>query len=329
VIARLRRDWPAITPAIHVEHAHFSFDRCLSRPVSGRCCEGLAPAPGRGLSSGGREGYSCRSEGEPRGLRGSGRGPRSEADRRELAITLHVDGGSGGDGGGRSRGAPGRAEGGDVGGAGERARVGGVDPSYPDDKGIGRAFGVGAGIDAKKTGALMQLAGQLTEAFASKEWNARATAAGVTQARIDAVTAQRSSLSGADVSQQGLFATNVDGTVQKDALLKAVSGSTTYARKVAGVVLKGNATALASFVPARARAAKKGAKRAVSAVASAASAAKPKATRKAPAKGKLRARRAQVKARAKTLAAGPTLVVAATKAKRNPAKKAASKKRAK
>lgn len=201
--------------------------------------------------------------------------------------------------------------------------------SYPDDKGIGRAFGVGAGIDAKKTGALMQLAGQLTEAFASKEWNARATAAGVTQARIDAVTAQRSSLSGADVSQQGLFATNVDGTVQKDALLKAVSGSTTYARKVAGVVLKGNATALASFVPARARAAKKGAKRAVSAVASAASAAKPKATRKAPAKGKLRARRAQVKARAKTLAAGPTLVVAATKAKRNPAKKAASKKRAK
>jgi hypothetical protein len=204
-----------------------------------------------------------------------------------------------------------------------------ITTSYPGDKGIGEAFGLGAKIDPKKTGALLQLAGQLAGSFASREWNARAVAAGVTQTRIDTMSALRASLSGADVSQQGLFATNVDGTVQKDALIKAVSGSTAYARKVAGAVLKGNATALASFVPARARAARRDKKG--KAAGAGATATAPAVTKKAPqkkaAKGKLRARRAQVKARAKSLEVGPTTAVKG--AKKTAPKKRAARKQAK
>jgi hypothetical protein len=181
-----------------------------------------------------------------------------------------------------------------------------ITTSYPGDEGIGRAFGLGGKIDQKKTGALLLAAGQVAQAFASKQWSARAVAAGVTQARIDALAAARAALSGADVSQQGLFATNVDGTVQKDALLKAVNASTAYARKVAAVVLKGNAAALAAFAPARARVAKKGKPKPAAAAASGgATPAKAKPTKKV-ARGKLRARRAQVQTRAKSLMVGPT-----------------------
>jgi hypothetical protein len=198
-----------------------------------------------------------------------------------------------------------------------------ITTSYPGDKGIGQAFGFGATIDPKKTGALLQLAGQVAESFASPEWNARAVAAGVTQARIGALTALRASLSGADVSQQGLFATNVDGTVQKDALIKAVSESTAYARKVAGVVLKGNATALASFVPARARAARKEKKAKAAGAGATAAVESKKAPRKKASRGKPRARRAQVKARAKSLVVGPT--TAAKGAKKAAPEKSATK----
>jgi hypothetical protein len=202
--------------------------------------------------------------------------------------------------------------------------------SYPDDAPIAHMFGVGAAIDPKKTGAIVQLAGEIASAFGSPEWNARAVAAGVTQARIDELTSLRAALSGADVSQQGLFATNVDGTVEKDALLKAVSASTAYARKVAAVVLKGNASALAAFVPARARAPKRVTKRVAEARAAKASAvAAPTAKKKRKKKGsraKVSERRAQVKTRAKALAA--SLAPGAAKVvKKGTAKKSAGKKK--
>jgi hypothetical protein len=116
----------------------------------------------------------------------------------------------------------------------------------------------------------------------------------------------------------------------RDALLKAVSGSTAYARKVAGVVLKGNRAALASFVPARARAARGGKAKSTAASASPTGAAtKKKAPRTKAARGKLRARRAQVKARAKTLAIGPTVAVKAAKATKKSGAKGAKKSAAK
>ncbi len=199
-----------------------------------------------------------------------------------------------------------------------------VKTSFPDNEALQRSFGYGTKINPKFTSALLETAGSIAQAFAKPKLQPLAIDAGVTQERIDAMTAIRTTLSGADVSQRKLFASNVDGTVQKDALMKALKGSTAYARAVAKVVFKKEPAALAAFAAARAPLVTKEAKKAAPTTAPA----KKKKRAKIP-KGKARARRAQIAARAKAMAVGPSAAAAAVVKKKAASKKKTTKRGAK
>jgi hypothetical protein len=181
----------------------------------------------------------------------------------------------------------------------------------PDDVNAQKAYGRGAKISPKSTGATLALAGSFLQAWDGK-WKTNAADAGVTQAAIDEIRSLRDSLSSADMGQHGIVSANTDGTLQRGALFAVLRSMSAFAVRVVKNVFGGMSSQTLSLSDPRPltnrgaarKAAKKAAAKAKKATAEAKKAAKPK---KAAAAAKRRAKRSALALRkaAVTAAAKP------------------------
>jgi hypothetical protein len=176
---------------------------------------------------------------------------------------------------------------------------------FPEDVPTQEAYGRGVKVNPKVTGATIALAGSFLSAW-DGDWKQPAEDAGVTQATMDQIQSLRNALSAADMGQQGVATTNVDGTLTRAALFVALRSMNTFAvRVVANVFGKTSSQALALSDPrpltkrdAVRKAATKAKNKATKLLAKAKKAAKPKAL---AATVKRRAKRKAVAARVKAV----------------------------
>jgi hypothetical protein len=138
---------------------------------------------------------------------------------------------------------------------------GDISTTYPENRPLSRAFGVGANVSLKSTPGLLTAATDVIEAFQDPEHRKLAVDAGVNAARISDLQRAHDELAAADTEQNLRLGTRKAQTKSKDALLRELKKTTAYVRKVAAIVLREDKAKLALFSPTIARRATK--KRAV------------------------------------------------------------------
>jgi hypothetical protein len=125
--------------------------------------------------------------------------------------------------------------------------------SYPSDKALAEAFGVGARIARHSTPKLLAVASTVLEAYAQPVHRKAAAAAGVTPARMRQCARLRDTLASADASQNAQLSVRKGSTAGKRDALSAIARDVAHLRKVAKHVLRGDALALAAFASTRPR----------------------------------------------------------------------------
>jgi hypothetical protein len=118
--------------------------------------------------------------------------------------------------------------------------------SYPDDRALGRAFGVGQRVTAKLTGPLLTAAAAIEDAYAGPHKRTAADA-GITPARVAMVAKLRIALAKADTDQNERLSARKGATVAKNEVLDRVRKGAAHVRTVAKHVFRGDKKALAEF----------------------------------------------------------------------------------
>ena len=125
--------------------------------------------------------------------------------------------------------------------------------AYEDDRDIGRAAGVGAKVSQKSTREVLKVTGAVIDAFTDTEdpeqadRMQKATDAGVTAARLKALTAARVALGQADTTDRVKRAAGKGKTLGTGSRLSRVKAGTARIRKVAAHVFRLRKDVLAEF----------------------------------------------------------------------------------
>ena len=130
---------------------------------------------------------------------------------------------------------------------------GDITTTYPDNRPLGRAFGVGFKATLKSTPSLLTAATNVIEAFEDPANRKLAIDAGVTAARIAQLKRAHDALASADTEQNVRLGARKGQTQSKDTLLRELRKMTAYVRKVAGLVFRQDKAKLALFLPTIAR----------------------------------------------------------------------------
>lgn len=119
--------------------------------------------------------------------------------------------------------------------------------TYPEDKAIQRAFGVGRAIKADSTTSLLAIAGAITEYVDDADHKVLARKAGVGDKKLKAIAAKATALRNADLHQSKTTDAGKLKTMTKKELFASVTARTSYLRKAAKTRLRNNKEAQVDF----------------------------------------------------------------------------------